>query len=260
MKKIIITADDFGKDIKTNEAIWECAKFGILTDTCIMANGKAFEDAIEKSHSMDINIGIHLNIIEGKSLIANSKSILTDENGFYNLSYIEMLLLSYNKKFLKTVEEEFESQIKKALESGIKPTCLNSHVHVHSIPNIFKITCYLAKKYGIENIRTQREIPYFAGKINPINIIKNILLNIFTLLNNKTVKNHLLDTNNYFIGVLYTGQMTKDTFLKGIEKLPQNCNCEIILHPTKDENKCANYKEYLTLINSKLKSRIKRYN
>lgn len=249
MKNVRITADDFGIDESVNEAIFEASKAGMLTDTCIMANGGAFWDAVLKAKEMKINIGVHLNIIEGKSLIAKGRTPLTDENGHYDRSFFQMLLASFDRDFLKCVEAEFSSQIETVLEAGIKPAWLNSHVHTHAIPNIFEITCRLAQKYGIKNIRTQAERPYWVGKTKPINLVKNLVLNLFTLQNKRTLKKYGLATNDAFIGVLYTGHMTKNTILKGLEKLNSGTTVEIILHPTTNKEKYDNYTEYLTLLN-----------
>lgn len=221
-----------------------------------MANGEGFEEAVRiaKETSDFANLGIHLNIIEGKSLIFNSKSAVTDENGCYNLSFVDMLLKSGNKEFLDTVEKEFRSQIEKVLATGLKPCRLNSHVHTHAIPNIFELTCKLAKEYGIKDVRTQSEIPYTTGQFRRhlnvkylMNIIKNVLLNFLNLKNKSTIKKYDLTTTDYFIGVLYTGNMDEKTIISGIKRLPENCTAEIILHPTLNKEKADNYREYLAL-------------
>ena len=164
MKKIITTADDLGIDKETNEAIKDCFENGVLTSSCLMAVGNAFDDAVEnviKTHQ-DLEIGVHLDIIECKALTKKSKSTLTDENGNFNNSYIGMLLKSYDKKFLKEVEDEFNAQIEKILSAGITPAYINTHVHTHSIPNLFKIICKSAEKYSIPYVRTQGELPYYT--------------------------------------------------------------------------------------------------
>lgn len=263
MKKIITTADDLGIDKETNEAIKECYESGVLTSSCLMAVGEAFDDAVEnviKTHP-DLEIGVHLDIIECKALTQNGKSTLTDENGKFNNSYVDMLLKSYDKKFLSEVESEFNAQIEKILSVGIKPTYINTHVHTHSIPNLFKIICKSAEKYSIPNVRTQGELPYYTkglkrhtGTRYCLNIIKNILLNTFTFINKNELKKYNLKTNKYFLGVLYTGQMDEKTVIAGIERLPENSLAEVICHPSVNPEKPRHYKEYKGLTSEKLKN------
>lgn len=261
-KQLVFNSDDFGISKNVNEAIYRGYQNGLLTSTCIIANGEAFDDAINYLIKMpQIGLGIHLNIIEGKTLTDFSrKSLLFDKNGMYNNGFIQLLIKSYNKKFMQEVEFEFRSQIEKVLRFT-KPDHINSHVHVHAIPKIFELTCKLAQEYDIPYVRTQYERFYFVPDLRKylsfkfyINIIKLLLLNFFTFLNQKTLKKYKRNTNNYFNGVLYTGNMDKNTVWFGIKNSlkGQQDLTEIIVHPTVDISKKPNFIEFQTVTDSKL--------
>ena len=253
MKKLIINADDFGISKETNLAIKQGYESGIITSTSIITNMEAFEHAVFEilPTIKNIDVGFHFNIIEGKSL--TNQPLLCDKNGFFNNSYGQIIIKSFNKDFLKQVEIEFRAQIEKVLEH-CKISHIDSHVHTHAIPNIFKLVSTLAKEYNIPYVRTQREKPYVVWKksfnINfAINILKNILLNTFTLINKKTVK-----TNDYFVGILYTGFMDEEAIIKGLKKIKKNNTItEVIFHPTIDETRKNNYKEFLITKNPSFK-------
>jgi predicted glycoside hydrolase/deacetylase ChbG (UPF0249 family) len=262
-KKLVITADDFGISKETNEAILKSFQEGSLTSTCVMVNGEAFEHAMNEilTQCPEIGFGVHLNIIEGKSLQKPSEnSLLYDVFGNYKNSFIGLLINSYNPEFLKEIEEDFRLQIEKVL-SKAKIDHLNSHVHTHAIPNIFKITCKLAKEYEIKYIRTQNEIPYMVSNLKKnfdtrfsINIIKLVLLNIFSKINRQTLKEFGLLTNDFFVGVSYTSYMDENTIKCGIAKVKKpNSLTEVILHPTTDKGKKDNYQEFLSIKNPQLK-------
>lgn len=268
-KNIIITADDFGKDKQSNEAIKLAFEKNILKSTCLMTNMEGFLDAIRiiKNSKNKFDIGLHLNLIEGNSLVFKKKSLLTDEKGTFSNSFIGLLIKSFNKNFLAQVEEEFCAQIEKALKEGVEISYINSHVHTHSIPNIFKLVLKMCEKYGIKAIRTQKEEFYFAKdfpwhiknlKEYLTNIIKNLLLNFFSFINKKTLKGKNIKTNENFIGVLYTANMDKTTILEGIKKIKNNS--EIILHPTTEEKKKKNFKEFQTLLDLDLKKELEKEN
>lgn len=262
--QLIINADDFGMSETVNEAIVDGYKNGILSSTCIMANMPAFQNAAEKLNSVEgIGLGVHLNIIEGKTILEQPKSNsrLYDENGNFNNGFIQILLKSYNKDFMKEVEQEFRGQIEAVLKYT-KPDHLDSHVHTHGIPNIFKLVCKLAKEYEIPCVRTQYEHLYFDGNfknfVNPsyyINLIKVALLNTFTIINRNTVKKYNLKTNDCVIGVGYTSMMNENTIEKGIKKV-QNTNelLEVICHPDLNQNRTSNLREYNAVMNNDLKT------
>ncbi|MBQ8887384.1 MAG: ChbG/HpnK family deacetylase [Candidatus Gastranaerophilales bacterium] len=257
MKKLIINADDFGYSKENNEAIKLGYEAGIITSTSLIANMQGFEHAVLNilPQMQSIDVGFHFNIIEGKSL--TNQSMLCDKEGNFNNNYLQLILKSNNKEFIKQTEIEFRAQFEK-LSKHSKISHIDSHVHTASIPNIHKLITRLAKEYNIKYIRTPFEKPYIVLKKSfnikfVINILKNILLNTFSLINKKEIK-----TNDYFIGVLYTGMMDENTIingLKGIKK--ENSITEIIFHPTIDKNRKNNYREFQITQNPNLKKEIK---
>lgn len=258
MKKIIINADDFGYSKENNEAIKEGFNAGVITSTSIIPNADFFDDTITNvlPNISSIDIGIHLNIIEGKSL--TNQSMLCDKDGYFNNNYLELILKSKNKEFQKQIETEFRAQIEK-VKKHCNITHLDSHVHTHAIPAIFDTTIQLAEEFNIKYVRTQMEKPYIVLNKSfnlkfMVNILKNLLLNIFSYINKRKFKN----TNDFFIGVLYTGFMDEETIIKGLKKIKkENSTTEIIFHPTKDKNKTENHREFLITQNQNFKEELK---
>lgn len=265
-KKFILNADDFGMSEYYNKAVLEGVKNGILTSASLCANGENFEEAINDiiPQCPDLSTGIHLNIIEGQSL--TECPMLTDENGNFNNGYIALILKSFNKDFMIQVEQEFRAQIEKIM-NRTKVDHIDSHVHTHAIPNIFKLTAKLAKEYGISYIRTQYEKPYLIPSVKkhmtiayPINLIKIILLNTFTMINKSVAKEYNLRTNNYLIGVGYTGMMDDSTIEYGLRALKKDCLAEALIHPCKYGNITipdSHHFEYLITQNRELGEKIK---
>lgn len=236
MKKIIINADDFGYSVNKNEAIKYGFQSGVITSSSIITNMDGFYQAINEvlEEIPFIDLGFHFNISEGKSL--TNPSLLTDKNGYFNRSYFEIMIESSGKKFQKQIEAEFRAQLEKILEYKYI-SHVDSHMHIHAIPHIFSLISDLSKEYNIPFIRTQHEIPYktHSVRIKCINIVKNILLNSFTAINKHENKN--INTNDYLIGVLFTGRMTKETIFSGLKKINNdNSITEIIIHPSIDFN------------------------
>ncbi len=233
MKKFILNADDLGKSEFHNNAVLEGFRDGFLKSASVMSNMPSYKDALFRviMPNPNLGVGVHLNLIEGKAL-NQGLNLLCDKYGNFNNGYLGLLLKSNNKVFLAQVEKEFRSQIELVLET-FHPTHLDSHVHIHSIPNIFEIVAKLAYEYNIKQIRTQNEIPYFIKgyKYNPINLVKVILLNYFSLKNKQIVKKYNLKTNDYLIGVSYTAMMSSETILEGLKKIKNADIVEALIHP-----------------------------
>lgn len=257
MKKLIINADDFGCSKENNIAILKGLETGIITSTSLMVNLEGFEHAVNEiiPKIPKADIGFHFNITEGKSL--TNQPMLCDKEGNFNRLYTALLFNSFKKEFLRQVETEFRAQIEKALRYT-NISHIDSHRHTHAIPSIFNLIVKLAKEYGIPYIRTQNEIPYIVWKKSfnhkfAINIIKNILLNTFTLIN----KRNKIKTNDYFIGVLYTGYMDEDAILEGLKKVKENSITEVIFHPALYEKNSSRYREFLITQNLNFKENLK---
>lgn len=270
-KKFILNADDFGMSKAFNRAVLEGYESGILKSASLVANGEAFDEAIQYTIPAcpDLGVGIHLNIIEGKSLCSDLDK-LTDNNGNFNNSYGKLLLKSLNtndKAFMEQLEREFRAQIEKVMRNT-QVTHIDSHVHTHSIPRIFELVCKLAKEYGIKQIRTQYEKPYIIPDVYahlntkyPINLIKVALLDFFTVFNENTVTKYGLKTNDYLIGVTYTSMMSSLAISFGLMAIKYDkVTAEALIHPCRYEDGTIDnhFNEFQITKNLKLKEKIEK--
>ena len=266
----IINADDYGISKENNEAILEASKFGILNSTSVMVNTPFcdYEILQQLIDNEKFRVGLHLNIFEFNTLKKDLKpdSKLYDKNGEYHNSFGYVLKKSFDKEFLEEVEEDYRLQIEEALKH-FKPEHIDSHVHMHAIPNLFKIVCKLAKEYDIPYVRTQFEKPYLIpdlkmfSKTNLVNLIKVGLLSSFTLLNRKELKKYNLKTNDYIVGVQFTSNMDTNTLYCGYKANSKKDKLtEALLHPTKNQNKKDNYKEYISLLDEDLMLKLQKLN
>lgn len=259
-KKFILNADDFGMSKAFNKAVLDGYNLGFLTSTSLCANGPAFDPAVNEviPECPNLGIGVHLNIIEGNAL--------SDNKNFDN-GYLKLIYLSNNSAFLEQTEKEFRLQIEKVLKHTTV-SHLDSHVHVHAIPKIFELTCKLAQEYQIKQVRTQFEkfyvVPDIKKHLNikyPPNIAKIILLNSFTMKNRSLIEQYGLRTNDYIIGVGYTGMMDDKTIFHGLSAIDENATVEALIHPCKfdkDMPKDQHQKEFMITQNMDLKDKIQR--
>lgn len=265
-KKFILNADDFGLDQYHNQAVLEGYINGFLTSASLITNTAGFEGAINDilPDCANLSVGVHLNIIEGKSLTKCQK--ITDNCGNFDKNYLYFLFNQNNKELSDEIEQEFRAQIEKA-KSSVKISHIDSHVHIHSIPEIFNIVCKLAKEYEIPYIRTQYEELYFVPRLEkhinikyPLNLIKLFLLQYFTKINRQTLVEWGLKTNDFILGVGYTGMMDMNTIKYGLRAINEDSLTEALIHPCKYDNakKDSHTKEFAITQNMDLNSKIKK--
>lgn len=245
-KNLIVEADELGLTESFNQGILQAYKEGILQSACLRTNGSAFYNAINYviPECPDLGIGIHLNLVEGfgdAKYIPNHSS-LYDISGKYKINFASLLARcsANDKKLLDEIRQDYRVQIEKALESGVTLDHINSHQHSHIIPKIFRIVCELAIEYGIPYVRLPKEIYYGSGKISRytstwyhLNLIKLMMVNLFSKKNQATAVAVGVNTNDYFLGVTYTGHMNVSTVENGLAKLSKlnPAVVEVLLHP-----------------------------
>lgn len=154
--RLIITADDFGRDIACTAAIADSLADGSITATSIMANATHFELACTLAHSRGLmgKIGVHLCLDEGPAL---SPEMLrhADSNGQL---CIRRSLKPLGAQLSDAVEAELAAQIERVLEAGIRPTHLDSHRHIHTAFPIGRLVVRLARHYRIPYVRSARNL------------------------------------------------------------------------------------------------------
>ena len=65
MKKLIVTADDFGYSRNVNKAIIRCFRNGIVTSTSLLANTKYFDESVKLLKlNKNLDVGMHINLTE----------------------------------------------------------------------------------------------------------------------------------------------------------------------------------------------------
>lgn len=158
MNKLIINSDDFGYSRGINHAIIDTHLEGILTSTSLMTNTPGFQHAVDlaKAHPT-LGIGVHLVLTFLKPLRDDVPS-LTDQHGtFYHADIYRKHKHAVDPKELY---KEWDTQIQKVIASGITPTHLDSHHHVHTHNAIHQaVFLKLAKKYALAT----RKIPNLKG-------------------------------------------------------------------------------------------------
>ena len=260
-KKIIINADDYGISLSVNRGIEEAYKKGMLTSTSVITNGEAYSEAdikLLRDKHPHLGIGLHLNVIEGRSSLGKQKphNKLCHKDGRFKHSFLSLFLNSFNSSFLAEVERDFRHQIETLIKDIGSIDHLNSHQYCNTPPAIFDISCKLAREYGITYIRVANEkivISKVRGKIFTKrfskNVIKYFVLKVFTFFNLKSAKKHNVQTNDSFIGVLYTGFMDESIIRQAVKTAKPQRITEILLHPSqisgeKEERFWPKTKEY----------------
>jgi len=200
MDNLKIISDDLGLYSSVNDGIIFALKNKLITGASIMANGEAFNDALEKLRTVnEPNIGIHFVLVEEEPFVAKR---LEENHQVFFIKYILGLI------DLDDIEKELQAQLNKVIQSGIKISFINSHQHLHLLPRITDIIIKLAKDNNIEYIRTVTEP--FNLKRGLFRALESLFLTLLSNLAKNKINKMGIGTNDFFFGFLSAGSLEKE--------------------------------------------------
>lgn len=242
MKNLIVNADDLGWTEGVNRGIAEAHRRGLVTSTSLLANGPAFESALEVSRSnRDLGVGVHLNLSDGAPTAdpAAVPSLLNAAGKLEGGPESLLLRIASRKLSTEEVEREWDAQINKIQRAGIAPTHLDGHKHVHMLPGLFEAALRLARKHGIAAIRIAHEESRLrsllsAGNEQSGKVLKQGVqargLKLLARDAREMAERANISAADYFCGIAQTGVMTKEGVVRLLEALPGGTT-ELMCHP-----------------------------
>jgi predicted glycoside hydrolase/deacetylase ChbG (UPF0249 family) len=153
--KVVINADDFGYSEQINSAVFDAIVRECISSATIMANGPAVDEAITMAqHLPHVSFGVHLNLTEFSPLLpscATTTSCLVDGNHqFLGQGFRK---LQPSSQVLEACYQELNQQLLTVHQKGLRPSHLDSHHHIHTIPWLLPVVWQLQKKYKIFRLR-----------------------------------------------------------------------------------------------------------
>ena len=234
-KRLIINADDFGLCDGVNRAIVKAHTEGVLTSATIMANMPGAGDAVKMAKKLaNLGIGVHLNLTVGQPITKDSftSSLLNGDGEFINSSARLVILSITSPTVRNAIRAELAAQIQSVINSGLKPTHLDSHKHIHSFPPIFSIVCELAERFKIPAVRWTFEPKELSKMPWPLpsegGAKRARLIRIMAKIN-RMQKSSLFKTQA-LLGVAHTGKIDT-TFFRAVALYNSANTAEVMTHP-----------------------------
>ena len=254
MRRLIVNADDFGFTAGVNRAIVEAHTRGIVTSSTLMANGRAFEDAVRMARSVPrLSVGCHVMLIDGEPVL-DAKRLPSITSAHFNGARFRDGLQSFAARALAgrldpgEIEAEASAQIRKLQSAGIAVSHVDTHKHTHLFPAVLRPLLRAARAWGVPAIRN----PFGPSKpLKSSELLKRPNLwtryaevRILRALATKfrdAAKREGLVTPDGTLGIVVTGALDEKLF-RGIAAIVPEGIWEFVCHPgyNDDDLKSAN--------------------
>jgi len=239
VRRLIINADDFGLTGGINRAIMQAHFNGVVTSATLMANGTGFEQAVTLTASApSLSIGCHVMLVDGSSLLqpARVPTLLAgrDNPSFYRSAGTLAWRAITRRIDPAQIELEAIAQIRKLQSAGISVTHIDTHKHVHILPQILRPLLRAAQTCGVRKIRNPFGRMLLGGLLRYASLWKRWIefrmLSTLARTFREAVKNAGMVTTDGTIGMVTTGAWNQELFRSLIENLPAG-TWELVCHP-----------------------------
>jgi hopanoid biosynthesis associated protein HpnK len=239
VRRLIINADDFGLTHGVNRAIAEGHVRGVVTSTTLMANSRAFDEAVLIAKSSDKwSVGCHLVLVDGEPLIDPGRlpTLVPGRNSHKFRDGVGILALQSlaGRVDSDQVEAESIAQIRKLQASGINVSHVDTHKHTHIFPGVLDGILRAARICGVSAIRNPFES--FAADFarNRKQLWKRyVQVRFIRRLGSpfrKAVQKAGMRTPDGTFGIVVTGHLDRQLFQGIAENIPEG-TWEFVCHP-----------------------------
>jgi predicted glycoside hydrolase/deacetylase ChbG (UPF0249 family) len=221
LKTLIVNADDFGFTRDVNAGIVRAHQHGILTATTLMANGGAFDDAVQLAReNPTLDIGCHLVLVGGESVLEPGHSLPPTVGALIKAISLRNI----------PIYDELTAQVRKIIDAGLRPSHLDTHKHTHLLPPVLDAVARIGDEFDIRWIRRPMDFP-MESSATPWT--KRAVSRCFSALRvgfHRKIERYRCRTTDHFAGFELTGIVSSRNIFELLRALPPGVT-EFMCHP-----------------------------
>jgi len=232
VKRLIVTADDFGASPEVNDAVEQAHRDGILTAASLMVAGKAAADAVARARALPtLGVGLHIVLVEGRPVLpADRLPALVDGTGNFRTDMARAgVTIFASPAARRQLAAEVEAQFAAFAATGLPLDHVNAHKHFHLHPTIAGTILKIGKRYGMRAARAPIEPRRVLRQVDGTDTGPRIETVWARLVRARLRRAGMLVPDQVF-GLAWSGAMTADRMRGILERLPDGLT-EIYTHP-----------------------------
>jgi len=234
MRRLIVTADDFGAAVEVNDAVEEGARKGVLRAASLMVAAPGFEDAVARARRMPaLGVGLHLVLVEGRPKLPTSAlpDLVTAEGLFRTDMACMGADIFFKPKVRRQIAEEIEAQFDAFAATGLPLDHVNTHKHYHLHPTIAGMILHIGRPYGMRAGRAPIEPRAVLAAVDPEAAPSPAYVTEpwARLVRSRYRRGGVTMADQVF-GLAWSGAMTPERVAGIIHRLPEGLS-ELYVHP-----------------------------
>ena len=233
MKRIIVSADDFGLTEAVNEGIERAHRDGMLEQASLMVAGPAAADAVRRAKTMpSLRVGLHLVVIEGPAVsppmlipdLVDAAGLFPSDQALLGIRYF------FRPAVRRQLAREIRAQFAAFAATGLTLDHANAHKHMHLHPTVGRLMIAIGREFGLRAIRVPAEPPALMARLGARAGAGDRALYAWTRVLRRQAHAAGLSTSDYCFGLAWSGHMTRERVSALLLALPEGVS-EIYFHP-----------------------------
>jgi hopanoid biosynthesis associated protein HpnK len=233
LRRVIISADDFGLSEAVNEGIERAHREGVLSSASLMVGGAAAVDAVRRAKAMPgLRVGLHLVVIEGPAVLPPSEiPDLVDPRGQFPSDQLGLgVSYAFRRRVRRQLEAEIRAQFATFAATGLALDHADAHKHMHMHPVVGKLMLDIGREFGLRAVRVPYEPVGVMARCGVAPGIGARAMAMWSGVLRQQARRAGMEVNERVFGLTWSGGMTEQRLLKLIPHLPAGTS-EIYFHP-----------------------------
>jgi hopanoid biosynthesis associated protein HpnK len=156
LKRLILTADDFGIAAEVNEAVELAHRNGVLRSASLMVGAPATQDAVARARALpSLAVGLHVVLVNGRPVLEPQRvPDLVDRDGNFLTELVRAgVRFFFRPGVRKQLVAEIRAQFERFAQTGLALDHANAQSHMHVHPTLFALILRIGREYGLRAIR-----------------------------------------------------------------------------------------------------------
>ena len=232
-RQLIVTADDFGRDVAINEAVEAAHRDGILTAASLMVAAPAASDAVARARRLPgLKVGLHLVLVDGIAVLPPGDIPgLADADGRFDDNQLRAALRCFLLPGARRqLAAEIRAQFAAFRATGLALDHVDAHKHMHLHPTVARLIVEIGREFGLRAVRLPAEPvavlrAAFPGERSTAPLWGPAVGHL-----RRRLRHAGLAINDHVFGIAWSGAMTEERVLALLPYLPSGVS-EIYCHP-----------------------------
>src|SRR5712692_16962 len=233
MRRLIVTADDFGRDVAINEAVEAASCDGILSGASLMVATPAAADAVARARRLPgLRVGLHLVLTDGSPVLPPDeiRGLVGPDGRFDDNQIRAGLRYFFVPGMRRLLAAEIRAQFEAFRGTGLALDHVNAHQHMHLHPTVARLLVEIGRSHGMRAVRLPAEpvAPLrraFPGERYRAPAYRPVIAAL-----RRRLRRAGLAMNDHVFGIAWSGAMVEDRVLGLLPHLPPGVS-ELYFHP-----------------------------